>query len=225
MINKYLNSLQSKFLFEKGYEVINKSGFLDWNNSEYMLEENSKFLKLMVSSEVYTLKLSDKEIYIFLFKGKNNKSCAFASKKNILNEVTISQFHKKFISIIGEIIFLWDMPEDSFISNIEALFFRCMTYGIGPYLQDYKEKCIREGFNRVNFINQLVPFAFESNGNQLLYDTNDRVYFYAHDHSYKSMNKLERVPEYTFYTLDEFTNLESYIEYLADELIGYLEFD
>lgn len=180
--------------------------------------------KLKLSS-LWQMHNSDSDIIITKFKHNkmdyffyesNGPMCILTKKYEKINN-KFSMHHNDFITKIGHIIefFMVDDSNTIFTNLTEAFANDDDCIGLGDFATDYIEKCNKSNLLVVDSFINAITFAFEANGNRLMYiRDNEEVIMYAHDHCRVDIKPFNGVPPYTFYNIQGIQTLSDFINKL-----------
>lgn len=125
--------------------------------------------------------------------------------------------HKFLLSCFGGINERWNEPDTWLLNLNSALCVRDTFTGFG-WEEYYSYACEEEKIPEIISPSDYRAFAHEANGNCTIYHyITGQALMFAHDHAFKHIKPLERCPKYTFYTINDCPDFQTWVETVAKQ--------
>ncbi len=142
-------------------------------------------------------------------------SSGFIAKtpKEILPDILPN--HKRIVSELGVISDLFGFTERHLQNISDAFVCDNKMQDINYIAEDLIEKVSEDKNSVTNSpsvnLQDLIPFAYEANGNVFMYNKAGELFLYGMDHSYEDVTCVEGYPAFTLYRISEIQTLDDFI--------------
>jgi hypothetical protein len=139
-----------------------------------------------------------------------------------VEKVELHPDHRLLLSCFGGVTEQWNEPETTWLLNLKSALCEAHSQvGIGDWESYYLWLCEEEGLRPCVEPSECVSFAFEANGNRTVYQSrSSEVLMFAHDHYFSHIVPVPGCPEYTFYTIRDCPDLQTWVEIVARQWLA-----
>ena len=176
--------------------------------------------KLLLKSRVSNIEVNHDKYQLLGWTDQNGETFGWLTRYPSVDiDKPLSKEHKLLLSYFGGVTERWNGCIDSWLLNLNsALTVEESSEGFQGWEDYIKEACSLDGIIPNINGNDYIAFAFEANGNLTLYNKYDSsIIMLAHDHGFDHITPFKGYPEYTLYTINQCSNLLSWIETIAHQ--------
>ena len=127
----------------------------------------------------------------------------------------ILPLHRKFVQEIGIVSDLYGFT-NTYLQNLAELF-SCdkASQDVENLMEDFQTKYTESEAERAPLgkspLEGLITFAYETNGNRFMYNTQGEVFLYGMDHAYADIKQVSGYPKYTLYQVPQFHTFNDFV--------------
>ncbi len=186
-----------------------------------ILPSCEKFIKIGMLEKTF-------QVTDFIFEGKPLSfyeclSGGFLSKRASKIDTSLLSLHKTLVEEIGIIqesynilsIYLENLQEIFTAEKDEEIWNNILIDVAQKAKEEEKTSEIDEYIEKLS---SMTIFAYETNGNCFMYNSQGLVYLYAPDHAYDELIQLPLWPKYTLYCIPQIKTFDDFTRILFDSL-------
>lgn len=160
-------------------------------------------------NEISITKLKNGKFFI-----SNGASKGFFLERNTDIEIisAVSEEYRKIQKSVGKVTDLFGFTNRYFENIIELFPNDKDSIGLGDFTAEFLGRTNNERIIGEINIDNLFTIAYEANGNRIVLNKNNCIYIYGHDLATHHYQKINGIPDNTFYTIPQINSLNDFLE-------------